>query len=135
MLEPENSGDEENCHGYPREVLESVAVFAFESVLQTGQYGFNYSQQVGEYLKEKARFQAYTYARSPEYTIDEFHDYWLGCMLELGWKYATKIDNDKKISTHIYPFRFLPGYNKKELKEYRKIILQKLNKYKEKGYI
>ena len=124
---------EYKLHGYSIKILVSIAQFALESVLETGKYGFDFSEGILKYLKQKSFHMALFYAGRPHDTIEHFHNDWLATKLEEGWKYAPNIDNEKKTSKEIYPFCFLANRKLAEYKHFRAVITSKLAKYKETG--
>ena len=117
---------------YTQKSLELIAHTALDSIIKSGRYGFNYSTQVWAYLKNKYYEAVRYYADHRNATWEEFHDDWMATKLELGWKYEPKIDNNKKISKHIFPSRFLCGSEKEEYAEMRRVILLLLQQH-EKG--
>ena len=116
---------------YTQKSLESIARMALEGVLSTGRHGFEFSRQIMDYMNNKYYAAARFYADHPSATWVEFHDNWVAEKLEMGWKYEPKINNNKKISKHIYPARFLCASEKEEYKEMRDYILVLLGKERE----
>ena len=127
------SVSDEIRYGYPTEILESTAKIALNSVLESGSYGFEFSRQIMDYLKDLSLAQVRYYAEERESTTEEFHARWLAEKLTLGWRYEPRIANEERVSKDIFPFKHLPVWKKEQLEHFRDIILTVLENYRNEG--